>query len=62
MDTNDQWGYVSVPKVGMQLLISGAGVRYIEPDENGIRHALNGAKELVRHTTPLTQEGEGKHV
>ena len=32
------------------------------PDENGIRHALNGAKELVRHTTPLTQEGEGKHV
>jgi len=35
MDTNDQWGFVSVPKVGMQLLISGAGVRYIEPDENG---------------------------
>ena len=32
------------------------------PDETGIRHALTGAKELVKHTTPATQEGEGKHV
>ncbi len=32
------------------------------PDEKGIRHALAGAKELVRHTTPAIQEGEGKHV
>ena len=32
------------------------------PDETGIRHALTGAKELVKHTTPAMQEGEGKHV
>lgn len=32
------------------------------PDETGMRHALNGAKELVKHTTPAIQEGEGKHV
>lgn len=31
------------------------------PDEKGIRHALTGAKELIRHTIPTAQEGEGKH-
>ena len=31
------------------------------PDEKGIRHALTGAKELVRHTIPTAQEGEGEN-
>ena len=34
----------------------------MKPDEAGIRHAITGARELVKHTKPVIQEGEGKHV
>ena len=33
------------------------------PDEKSLRHALEGARELVRHTIPAGQDGkEGEHV
>ncbi|MBQ3126067.1 MAG: hypothetical protein IJC15_03265 [Clostridia bacterium] len=35
MNDQDQWGIVGTAKVLMQALVSGAGVRFIEPDADG---------------------------